>query len=589
MGKTTTALTRQALAKLTEPTIVRLVGAAVFERGQAYVEDGMVKRMTWQADGSLRAKVEGMSEPYYDVTIRADQQGEWDTSCVCPYGQGICKHVAAVMLTASGSVQEADEATQEQHHQDVEPLSQETLQAYVEAASKEELAQLLMEQAKHDEGLAHRLALKISRKKQKTLNLTAYRQQIREALTWHGFIERHEVSSFTQELQAVAGALRDLAQDGYPRQAAELLEQFIDRGIKRLEDLDDSDGAFGEFIMDLYADWGKAWAQVTDRNRPELAKKVLARLERNEYGLEDRLILAMTEALGEEGLAVIEATIRPKYEQRLAHPKPKADREDVDEALFRWRALLQDVADARKDVERYIELCQDGTLTAQDCLEIARRLKGVGCLKDALTWLERGIKLDKGERVLDEIDLPDLRIELLVALGRIDQAQQAAWEEFCRWPRPEALDRLLSLTPKAKQPAVRQAAIDHVLSKGELSEAIELCLRERELLRLAERIVRQPKEVYRLGYGTLVPAAKALEPVRPEASIAVYRHLAFEILREKRSQAYHHALDYFRHLKRLYTKVGKPEVWRKVAARVKGAHRRKHSFIGPFEQLCTGP
>jgi uncharacterized Zn finger protein len=109
MGKTTTVLTRHALADLAEPTIVRLVGATVFDRGLAYFQDGMVKRLTWQADGSLRAKVEGMSEPYYDVTLHADEHGEWDTSCTCPYDQGICKHVAAVMLAARASVQTASQ------------------------------------------------------------------------------------------------------------------------------------------------------------------------------------------------------------------------------------------------------------------------------------------------------------------------------------------------------------------------------------------------------------------------------------------------------------------------------------------------
>lgn len=582
----------KALAQLTDATIARLVGSTVFERGRDYFEGGMVKRLNWKSDGSLSAKVEGTSEPYYDVSINVTSAGKWHTVCSCPYDQGPCKHVAAVMLAAREAVQETGSSQPKPGTEGVELSSEQDIRAYVESAPKEELVRLLLEQAQHDDGLSRRLALKAARlkyrqhQKQKTINLSPYRRQIQDVLSWRGFVERVEVSSLVHELEAVAQAFSDLAHDGYPREAADLLEQFIDSCIKRLEDTDDSDGAFGDFIVSLYADWAKVWATIPDRNRTELAKKILARLEHSDYGLEDHLISAMAEALGEEGLAVIEETIQPHYEARRARLRPKTRDSGFDEELFRWRAALQEVADARNDVDHYIQLCRDGNVTAKDCLEIAKRLKLAGRLEEALAMVERGLKLEPF-RGLEELELPQLRIDLLVALGQTEKAQQAAWDEFRRCPHTEALDRWLNLSPKDQHTGLRRKAVEHVLSDGELSEAIEICLRERELPRLAERILKQPKEVRGWDYGTLLPAAKALEPVKPEASILIYRHLAFHILHEKHSQAYHHALDYFRALRRLYAKLGQSAKWQKLAARVKTAHKRKYSFMKPFEQLCT--
>jgi hypothetical protein len=84
----------------------------------------------------------------------------------------------------------------------------------------------------------------------------------------------------------------------------------------------------------------------------------------------------------------------------------------------------------------YLSLAEETSLTAQDCHAIAKLLLTRGQAQQALAWVERGIDLDqKAPHVsLAGHDLAKLKRELLILLGRGDEAMEAAWAAYGKHP-----------------------------------------------------------------------------------------------------------------------------------------------------------
>jgi|GEM_PF-2147172 len=458
------------------------------------------------------------------------------------------------------------------------------IDAYLSRANKDELVQLLKAKADADPTLRRRLSSKALVSSERPADIKEHKRIIREALGRNEFVHYRSVSEHTNRLEEAAAGLKDLAQAGHPREAADLIEFLIDGASKKIEQLDDSDGIFSGFIRGLYDEWGRVWSAIQDRDPIKLAENVLQRLDDNNYGLADDLIPAMASALGDEGLNRLERSILPRYEkwrgsQNLHKENPKAYLEQS-RAL---RALL-DIADASKDVDRFIELKKESGLQARDLQEIAERLKTAGRLEEALYYVEQGLSADRflGS---EGYDLPRLKIEILKGLKRLDDARSAAWEFFRSSPMTDLLESFLSLTPKGERERARTEALDYCSNRSDLSRALGFFMDEKEYARLAEMIRRRPHELRKFYYATLLPVTDAMEEEYPNVAIMIYRFLGFQILKDKRSKAYRYAADHFRKVKKLYTRIGKQMTWDRLKGRIATKHRLKSAFMAYFNKI----
>ena len=88
---------------------------------------------------------------------------------------------------------------------------------------------------------------------------------------------------------------------------------------------------------------------------------------------------------------------------------------------------LREVADARGDVDAFIEAQRLAGVEDRAMMPIAEGLVAAGRLDEALQRLERAAG---GEHRSDGLD--DLRIEVLDRLGRADDAQAVRWGVFLR-------------------------------------------------------------------------------------------------------------------------------------------------------------
>jgi uncharacterized Zn finger protein len=80
---------------VTEDAVRHLCTDAVYERGENYLEEGRIQRIS-RFDETITAVVSGSRD--YDLTLDLSAR-EFDPQCSCPYdGPGICKHAVAVLL-----------------------------------------------------------------------------------------------------------------------------------------------------------------------------------------------------------------------------------------------------------------------------------------------------------------------------------------------------------------------------------------------------------------------------------------------------------------------------------------------------------
>jgi len=80
---------------VTEDAVRDLCTDAVYERGENYLEEGRIQRIS-RFDETITAVVSGSRD--YDLTLDLSAR-EFDPQCSCPYDDpGICKHAVAVLL-----------------------------------------------------------------------------------------------------------------------------------------------------------------------------------------------------------------------------------------------------------------------------------------------------------------------------------------------------------------------------------------------------------------------------------------------------------------------------------------------------------
>lgn len=86
-----------SLNDFTEKELAGWAGSTIYARGKSYVDS--VSELSQTGDGRLVACVSGSDE--YVTTVRRNGNGEFDSTCTCPYDyDGPCKHVVAVLLAA---------------------------------------------------------------------------------------------------------------------------------------------------------------------------------------------------------------------------------------------------------------------------------------------------------------------------------------------------------------------------------------------------------------------------------------------------------------------------------------------------------
>lgn len=403
------------------------------------------------------------------------------------------------------------------------------------------------------------------------------------------FVSDRACFSFVSDNEEVENEIAKLVGEE-PARAVTLYETFLAGCYEKADELDDSSGSFGMFVATLFCGWIKA-RQAAESDPHETASRVLTWMDDDPFGFCYQLEKDAVGVLDNAGLAALAAQVRARYDATLTTP-PAADdsRRSSEYARRRWSEVLRTLYAAQKDLAAYVELAEETGLSAQDCGVIGTMLGARRKLDEALSWVERGIKLDKEapHGSWASHDLATLKRRLLTKLGRDDEALTSAWAEYREHPSKYSYRDLMSFVPKTDRPAWHEKAVD-AATGTDLHSLIELLLDTKEIERLAELIRRSTNDALeRVSHYAAEPAAKKLERTHADAAARLWRALGMRIVNAKKSKYYEAALGNFEQAKRCYEKAGLAAEWEDVVNEVRAEHRRKTGFMPGFEEIVVG-
>ena len=415
--------------------------------------------------------------------------------------------------------------------------------------------------------------------------------QIERALDLGQFISYNQSWDFVRDLEDTKDKIDDLMESGESDRAVRLYELFLSGCYEKVEEIDDSSGNLGMFFQDLFLSWIKA-RQKAGHAAEETVGEILNWMENDDYGFCYEIEKEVAKVLNKEGFLLFKQHFQDRFEEAFApfESKDTSYIYDYPADVYLNANTLKDVYVVKKDVKAYLELCEKVGITPKDCEHIASLHKTKRHHEDALTWAEKGLKLEKEREWGNQssYQLTGIRQELLNKLGRREDALESAWAEFIEYPSDIGYDRLRKYIPKEDFRHWHEKAIQEA-KKSSLSAFIEICTATKEWEILSEHILDvEHDELEKISHYTTEKAAKGLARKHGQAAAKIYAALGMRIIRKGKSKYYHYALEHFRNAKKLYEKAGCDQMWLSLVDRVRQDHSRKYSFIGDFEEIAAG-
>jgi hypothetical protein len=397
------------------------------------------------------------------------------------------------------------------------------------------------------------------------------------------YVPEHACFGYVADLERVSAGVAGLVATD-PGLAVSFYETFVAGCTLKADEIDDSSGEFGSFVVGLVRGWVAA-GQVAG-HRPDLtASRLLTWMDDDPYGFCHRLVQDVAEVLDRPGVAALVAAVQVRLEAAPPAVAVDGPQRAVPYQQRRWADALRALHAADADVDAYVHLAEQVGLTVADCHTIATMLAGLGEAEEALSWVERGLVLDSGTAggSFARFDLVELKPRLLADLGRAGEALAAVWADFCGHPDRFSFDQLMAFVPDDERVAWQEKAITTALQTAGLRSLVELLVHTQQPERLAHVIAgTQDTELEALTHFVAEAAGTSLESDHPLEAARIWRAQGIRVLAGRKSQHYGAAIDSFARAKRGYARVDRIDDWQAVVVQVQAEHRRKSSFMPRF-------
>lgn len=415
-------------------------------------------------------------------------------------------------------------------------------------------------------------------------NADPLEQEIEDALQPGCFINYGSGWSFVEGLDRVEEKIANLVGSA-PARAVALYEAFLAGSYEKAEEFDDSSGNFGMFVDGLFGGWVKA-RQAAGADPDETARRLLAWMDSDTYGFCYQLERDLVKVLDKRGLAAFERRVRERFDGvATAAARPGERKPDPAHLQRRAADILRAILAKQRNVGAYVALCEASELSPPDCLALAKMLQARRKTAEALAWVERGLTLEKKQPSSSaDYELAKLKRDLLLKLGREDEALEAAWAEFEAHPSKYSYADLMRYVPKGENSAWHAKAMD-TAAGADLQSLIELWLDTKEIERLRQA---RDEELESISHYTTEPVAQKLAKTHPDVAAKLYRGLGIRILRAKKSKHYDAALSNFEYARECYERAGLGANWESLVREVRAAHYRKIGFMSGFEAVVAG-
>ena len=466
----------------------------------------------------------------------------------------------------------------------------------LEVLGAERLAELLMQLSTGDAAAKRRLRLALASGGSPGDVANEVRKRLAAIARSRSFVDWRGLKSLADDLDAQRQAIVESVAKANPSEALELLWRFMAAAGPIFERCDDSGGRVTRVFHDACRDLGDV--AVHARVDPiALADRAYEALLANGYGQFDELIRVLAPALGQTGLEHLKQRMLDLSNRPVARPAENGRTQIAwssggpiyaDEMAERVRVstvrlALQEIADAQGDVDAFIAQYQEeARKMPRVAAQIARRLLSAGRIDDAWRTIEATEYHRAGTgRDWPEFDWEDVRIDVLEALGRSDDAQAARWGCFERSLSAGHLRAYLTRLPDFDDLEAEDRALDYAQRSSQLLQALSFLVAWPALDRAASLVLHRSGELDGDHYEILTPAADALAGKYPLAATVVLRSMIDFSLRASRSSRYKHAARHLLDCSSLASRIedfGIFEPHDAYEGRLRRLHGRKSSF-----------
>ena len=464
----------------------------------------------------------------------------------------------------------------------------------LEALGARRLAELLIEISTGDAAAKRRLRLELAGEEGPAAVAQELRKRLVTIARSRSFVDWQNRRALVDDLETQRRAIVGQVAKRDPVDGLDLMWRFLMLAGSVFERCDDSNGTVSDIFRCAAADLGKIAASA----RPDpktLAEDAFRALTQNDYGQYDPLIGVLAPALGQEGLEHLKQRVIALSKE----PVPKPDDHDrreigygsggpvyADELVEQSRRntvrlALMEIADAQGDVDAYIgQYDEQARKRPRIAAKIVRRLLAAGRAEDAWRTIE-ATEHKHGGWDWPDFEWEDARIDVLDALGRGDEAQEARRSCFERSLSAEHLRAYLKRLPDFEDVEAEERALDHARDFGSPLQALSFLVSWPALDRAAALVIRRAADLDGDHYEILTPAADALAGKHPLAATLVLRAMIDFTLTHARSSRYKHAARHLMECSGLASgieKFGAFEAHDAYETRLRREHGRKSSF-----------
>ena len=309
-------------------------------------------------------------------------------------------------------------------------------------------------------------------------------------------------------------------------------------------------------------------------------------IDRDDYGFFSDLGSEAVKIPDRAGLTAFETEVHVRFEKACGNQGDQSDSHSAGP----WARTLRSIYAQQGSAEKYIVITERTGLTPGDCMAVAHIMETKRKLDDALLWVERGIAIRDTRKFYSDggHELARMRRTLLKKLGRRSEAMESAWSDFEKSSGVSGYEELMCYVSKPDRAIWQEKALASA-ERGNLGPFIELCVKTKELDRLAKHLeYTGDRKIEDLSHYVTEPAAAPLAKAHPAAAAKVFRALCVRILKAAKSKYYDAALAHLREARRCYLAAGLEQQWEVLALEIRRDHSRKSSFMPGFNAIIAG-
>jgi uncharacterized Zn finger protein len=602
------------IPKITESMIRAGASPESFRRGEEYYRGSAISN-TFIQGMLLSGECAGTYAPYYRVQVELDQAGIADASCTCLYEYGgYCKHIVALLLAyvrhpRSFAVRKAPaELLADLEHDDLTAILTKLIQEQPDLYDRIEAMTSIPSTSK--------------KKRRKKVDIEVHRRHIlgivhsldgmrMSEAYWH-------VGGLANQLREVEESAMKFLDAGDAETAVEILLVLLEESSRGIENVDDSNGELGGFVGDLGTPLAEAILSM-DLSQVE-RDRLVRRLEKlidyaSDYGMEGNLDIAVQAAkYGWDDAPKEKASPRGGGSIFYEDDEPDEDEDWDEDDEYEFRELgfpivsgFDDLTEVKLNVldrqgrtEEYLALCkQEGRhlryalklcdlkqievavkyakknlTTAEETLEVARRLRESRLVTEAIEIGEHGLKL-KGSKV-----------SLGEWLGPVEEAQGRTKQALTAWMVAFGEDPTLDIYKTIKRLAgtgwgrLRPEVMASLRKSQDKQVLAEVYLLEEEwddAIKVADGC-----DVW---YTIAEIVAAGVIQHRPEWVVQISLKHAERLMAEVKSKNYPIAAAWLKRAKQAYTLLGKSDEWKKYLKETKEQYKRRPALQSQLARL----